>query len=120
MNVLAVALGGMAGALLRYGCSLLFVNTKFPTATLIVNISGCLLIGMLAAVLVKHPDNVWKFLLMTGFCGGFTTFSAFSIEAVQLIQQQQIGKALLYILISVVGGIAATFAGIFIIKKLIC
>lgn len=120
MNVMAVAFGGMAGALARYFCSIAFVSNRFPTATLTVNIIGSLLIGVVAAVLLKHPDNFWKLLLVTGFCGGFTTFSAFSLETFQLIEQHQNGKALLYIFLSVVGSIAATFAGIIITKKIIC
>ncbi len=109
IQLTAVALGGAAGSILRYGVQKAF-NASFPSGTMLVNLIGCFLIGILWAVL-KQPDEQKKLLLMTGFCGGFTTFSAFTLEGVQLITSGRWSVALLYTTASVVGGLLATFIG---------
>lgn len=118
-NILLVGLGGGVGSILRYGVSVLIHSKLFPYATLAVNIIGSFIIGVVFALSIKQeglPDT-WKLFLATGICGGFTTFSAFSLENMGLIQSGKYGMALTYILISIVLGILATFLGYqFIIK----
>lgn len=106
MNWLAVAIGGALGSVTRYGVGLLLPAAagKFPWATLLVNLLGSFLIGV-AYVLIMQKQT-WppemRLWLMTGFLGGFTTFSSFSLEALQLWQQGQNLQALIYIVSSVV------------------
>lgn len=119
-TLLLVFLGGGIGSLLRYLTSIItqkFYNGTFPVATLTVNIIGCLLIGILVGFFEKiHVNPNLKFLFITGFCGGFTTFSAFSMESISLIQNQQTALALTYILLSVFLGLIAVWAGLFLAK----
>ena len=118
-NLLLVGLGGSIGSMLRYASSL-FVNSKaFPYATLSVNIIGSFIIGLVFAMSIKEPNlsNNWKLFLATGICGGFTTFSAFSLENMGLLQSGRIGIALTYIILSIVLGITATFLGYLLIVK---
>lgn len=112
-NFLLVALGGGMGSMLRYGASLLFRNHAFFLPTLLVNITGCFLIGLLLGIAGRNGafDSQWKTLLATGFCGGFTTFSAYSWEGLQLISQQRYLVFFLYIAGTVVAGLAAALAG---------
>ena len=114
-NILLVGAGGFTGSVLRYLVSLFISDKNFPWATLIINITGCFLIGLLAAVI--NQNNTAKLLLATGLCGGFTTFSALSLDAVKLLQQQQFTKAFLYISLSFILGICASFAGMYLIKN---
>ena len=109
-QVAIVAFGGAAGSLLRYGVQKL-LNAAFPFGTLAVNIVGCFLAGWLLALAAKELNLYFYLFLMTGFCGGFTTFSAFSVESLQLIIA---GRWLLfstYSFISIAGGFLATFTG---------
>ena len=112
-SLLFVALGGALGAAGRYVLSLLPVNEKFPCSTLLVNLAGAVLIGFLAGCAGRIPRLApeLRLLLQTGFCGGFTTFSTFSLEAVTLFQN---GKYLLggaYILASVALCVAGVLLG---------
>ena len=112
-NFLLVALGGGIGSMLRYG-ALLMINAKyFPWSTLAVNIIGSFLIGLILALSIKEESILynWKLFLATGVCGGFTTFSAFSMENMELLQNGKYLLAATYIALSVVLGIAAAFAG---------
>lgn len=84
MNILAVALGGGIGAALRYGLSLLPISREFPMATLLTNFLGAFLIGLIAAQAGRLSTRS-VLLLKTGICGGFTTFSTFSLETVMLL-----------------------------------
>lgn len=118
-QILLVGLGGGIGTMMRYGTTLLIKPRLFPLATLSVNIIGCFIIGLVFALSVKEAgisDN-WKLFLATGICGGFTTFSAFSLENMGLLQSGKIGMALTYIILSVVLGILATFLGYQLIIK---
>ena len=118
-NLLLVGLGGSIGSMVRYGTSLLIKSKLFPFATLSVNIIGCFIIGLVFAMSIKEKgisDN-WKLFLATGICGGFTTFSAFSLENMGLLQSGRIGIALTYIILSIVLGIAATWLGYSLIIK---
>jgi len=111
-NMLLVGLGGGIGSVLRWSCSIWLKNQPFPYATLFVNITGSLLIGLLMGLSLhgKMEDN-FKLFLVTGICGGFTTFSAFSMENLTMMQQGKASLALLYILISVICGISAAWLG---------
>ncbi|ESU28459.1 crcB protein [Flavobacterium limnosediminis JC2902] len=120
-TILLIALGGGLGSVFRYLTSQFvnrFFQLYFPYATFITNVLGCFLIGLFLGWLEKndvtHPDL--KFFLVTGFCGGYTTFSTFSNENVQLFQANQSGTAFLYIGLSVVLGLAATWGGLMISK----
>jgi CrcB protein len=112
-NFILVGLGGAAGSMLRYGGNLLIGNKDFPYATLLINIAGSFIIGLVIALSLKNETfaNNWKLFLATGICGGFTTFSAFSLENLQLIQSGKYFLFILYVLLSVVLGLAAAFAG---------
>lgn len=116
-EVILVGLGGAAGSILRYLSSQFvqkYYNGHFPLATFTINVIGCLLIGVLIGYFSKTQvlQNEWKLLLITGFCGGFTTFSAFASENLNLINNNQIGLALFYIALSVFLGIAAVWLGL--------
>lgn len=117
-NMLCVALGGAVGAVLRYLASLLIGSAQkgcFPWATFAVNIAGCLAIGLLAALLAQPAGGVrteqLRLLLITGVCGGFTTFSTFSRESVALISEGHMGMFAAYAAGSVALGLAAVVAG---------
>lgn len=116
-----VGVGSFLGGGLRYLISVFFnqkVNPDFPYATLSVNLLGCLLIGVFYGLFEKSViNNDWKLFLTTGLCGGFTTFSAFSNESLELFKQGNIMSMLMYILISIIVGIALTYAGYLITKS---
>ncbi|KAA6302701.1 MAG: putative fluoride ion transporter CrcB [Candidatus Ordinivivax streblomastigis] len=120
-QLLLIGLGGGTGSIFRFLVS--HFTTKvgantFPTATFIVNILGCLLIGLFTGWMLKFQwfDTPLKYLLITGFCGGFTTFSTFSLENLQLYQSGQYISLTVYILASVVCGLAAVFGGMMLVK----
>lgn len=111
---LMVATGGAFGAMARYAVSLWVpVTAGFPWATFIVNVLGSLLIGVVYVVLVEKAafPPFWRELLVVGFLGAFTTFSAFSIEAVNLIQNHEISVALVFVVSSVFFCIVAAVLG---------
>lgn len=112
--MLLVFLGGGVGSILRYACTLFIPSTPFPWATLAVNAIGSLLIGFFSAKFYPTGSNASSLylLLATGLCGGFTTFSTFSKESFNLMQQQQWATFFLYIIGSIVlclGSIAVGF-----------
>jgi fluoride exporter len=112
MNFFLVFLGGGLGSLVRYGISLIVndLNIKFPLATLISNVMACFLIGALTASVTKgNLTDAQRLLLATGFCGGFSTFSTFSNETLQLAQNGQLLAALGNIILSLTLCLAATF-----------
>lgn len=100
---LLVGLGGAVGAMLRYGMSMIPVKSEFPFMTLLINFLGAVIIGILAALSIKQTlltsDSL--LLLKTGVCGGFTTFSTFSLEAVTLLEQHKTGLGITYIAASI-------------------
>ncbi|MEO6330901.1 MAG: fluoride efflux transporter CrcB [Ginsengibacter sp.] len=116
-NFLLVGAGGAIGSMLRYATSLLIVTRIFPLATFTVNIAGSFLIGILLGLSTRNniTDLGWQFLAV-GVCGGFTTFSAFSLEGFKLLQQQRYFIFLLYFVISIVAGVLSTYAG-YILSK---
>lgn len=102
MNFLFVALGGAVGAMGRYAISLLPVKAAFPLLTFVTNILGAILIGFVVGIASSREgvsDNLVLF-LKTGVCGGFTTFSTFSLEALNLIESKQYGLGGAYIVLS--------------------
>lgn len=122
---LYVALGGGLGAWLRYLTAVAWSRAigpvaagAYPWVTLSVNSVGSLLMGLLAGWLLRQGDQGegWRLLLGVGVLGGFTTFSAFSLELVQMIERGLFGSALLYIALSLLLGVAALFAGLAIIQ----
>jgi CrcB protein len=120
-EILLIGLGGGAGSILRYLAVRVAARAgwlAFPAATFAVNVLGCFLIGVLAGTSLRAGwvDAPQKALLMTGFCGGFTTFSAFSLENVQLYQAGSYAMLALYVAASVVVGFAAVWAGMAIAK----
>ncbi len=118
--ILVIGLGSFLGGILRYLLSHTVttrVVSSFPFGTLLVNILGCLAIGILYGLFEKNnPGQEWRLFMTTGLLGGFTTFSAFSMESVVLIKTGNPGLAGLYIIASVVLGLAATFLGVWMSK----
>ncbi len=111
-NLLLVGFGGAAGSMLRYSIQRLVNVPAFPYGTLTVNIAGCFLIGLLWGLTTKSGiTQSTGLFLMSGFCGGFTTFSAFTYEGVQMIQDNRLLLFSGYIAASVFGGLMATFYG---------
>lgn len=119
-QMLLVFLGGGMGCTLRYLISKIGFLQKesFPFATLTVNLIGCLLIGLLMGWSLKNQplQNNLVLFLVTGFCGGFTTFSAFSLENLALLKAGHVFLFLTYVFISVFIGLLLTFLGFYITK----
>jgi fluoride exporter len=117
-NFLLVGLGGSVGAMFRYVFSALIKHNTFPYNTLFVNVVGGFLIGIFFGLSEKSTvlSDDLKLFLVTGICGGFTTFSAFSVENMQLIKEGNYSTAAIYIFCSVALSIAAVFAGFKIIN----
>ncbi|MFM6832273.1 MAG: fluoride efflux transporter CrcB [Novosphingobium sp.] len=118
-----VALGGATGAVLRFHAGRLIgaisgPNAVFPWGTFSINVAGSVAMGLLAGWLARHGSGAeaWRLLIGVGVLGGFTTFSAFSLEAALLIERGLIGPAALYAAGSVVAGIAGLFIGLTITR----
>ncbi len=112
----AVALGGALGSLLRHGANhaaARWVGLGFPWGTFIVNVVGCFLMGIAAAVFAQRTGLApeWRALLATGFLGGFTTFSAFSLDFAQLLAHGYVGRAALYLGATVILAIVGFYLG---------
>ena len=100
-----IAVGGMVGSLARWGIASAMDESSFPWATLLVNYLGAVLLALLIIYAEEHPAAKWWWqpLIGTGFCGGFTTYSAFAVEVDSYLTTGQSGKALAYIVASLVG-----------------
>jgi CrcB protein len=118
-NFLMVGLGGFLGSIARYGVSYLLAHyaSPIPWPTFIVNILGSLLIGILIGF-QNRMDSIISLLLITGFCGGFTTFSTFSLENLDLLREGMYVKGVGYMLSSLVLGIISVYIGIILTQKL--
>ncbi|MEN9548273.1 MAG: camphor resistance protein CrcB [Bacteroidota bacterium] len=117
-----IGLGGAIGSAMRYLCQRWLgqlLPQPFPIGTLAVNVIGCFLIGIFWGYYAKPltTDSEWKLFLMTGWCGGFTTFSAFTLDGVHLLKEQRLGLFFLYVGASLVIGLAATYLGIRLMKQ---
>lgn len=121
MTYLIVFLGGGLGAAFRHGVNVVVgraLGNGFPYATFLINISGSLIMGLVAAWFAFKGDasQHWRLFLTTGILGGYTTFSAFSLDAALLYERGAIGLAALYVVGSVVLSIAGLFAGLYLVR----
>ncbi|WP_185985156.1 fluoride efflux transporter CrcB [Aureimonas mangrovi] len=117
MNVLLVALGGALGSVLRYGAgvlSLRLFGPAWPVGTLFVNVTGSFLMGLLVEAIARRlgASAELRLFLTTGLLGGYTTFSAFSLDALALYERGEVASAALYVGASVLLGLAAIAAGL--------
>ena len=122
MGYLIVFLGGGFGAALRHGINLAAaraLGTAFPYGTLLINITGSFIMGLVAAYFAFKGDasQHWRLFLTTGILGGYTTFSAFSLDAALLYERGEIGMAALYVVASVALSIAGLFAGLALVRN---
>lgn len=121
MNYLLVFVGGGLGSVLRYWvnviCGRLF-GTDFPYGIMLINITGSTVMGLIAGYLAFKGEAAqsWRIFIMTGILGGYTTFSAFSLDAALLYERGEIGLAALYVIGSVVLAIAGLFAGLALVR----
>lgn len=121
-NIVAIAGGGALGSVLRYLMATGVqkrVGLLFPLGTLAVNVLGCLVIGLLFVWLVERSPvtDPWRSFWLVGVLGGYTTFSAFSLETVTLIEHGQWGRAMIYVVASVVLCLAATVCGFWLARQ---
>lgn len=122
MGYLIVFLGGGIGAALRHGVNLLsarLFGLSFPFGTLFENVTGSLAMGLLAGYFAFKGDasQHWRLFLTTGILGGYTTFSAFSLEVALLYEHDKLGLAALYALFSVILSVAGLFAGLWLVRQ---
>lgn len=114
-TLLQVALGGAIGASARY---LVILSVAFPFGTLLVNVVGSFLMGVALVSLLEKGADRWTIMIMTGVLGGFTTFSAFSLDTFALYEANRIGAALGYVFASVILSILALFLGVMMMKAI--
>lgn len=120
-DLLFIACGGAAGSVMRFGVSSLVYSSlgrAFPYGTLTVNVSGSFLMGLMSVLLIEKftISAEWRAAVLIGFLGAFTTFSTFSLETLQLMQQGELSKAGLNMLISVLSCVLAIWLG-FVVGK---
>ncbi len=120
-TILYIAFGGAIGSVLRFLTSIFvakFWQNHFPLATFLTNVVGCFLIGIFIGYLEKNnlTDSNLKWFLITGFCGGFTTFSTFGLENFNLFQSNNSFLAFAYIASSIIAGLFAVWLGLFLSK----
>ena len=121
-NYLLVFIGGGLGSSLRHTVNMAssrLLGTAFPYHTFIINISGSIVMGLIAGYLAfkGEASQPWRLFLMTGILGGYTTFSAFSLDTALLYERGEVGLAALYVLGSVVLSIAGLFAGLALMRQ---
>lgn len=117
-----VVLGSGAGGGLRHAISVSFEQSSsnpLPLGTLLVNVVGSFLIGLFAVWLLGTEQQAWRWLLVSGFLGGFTTYSAFSLQLLQLAQAGESQRMVIYVLLTLLLGFAAVWAGYSLGKALI-
>ena len=122
MGYLIVFLGGGVGAALRHGINLgvaRMLGTAFPYGTLLINITGSFIMGLVAAYFGFKGDasQHWRLFLTTGILGGYTTFSAFSLDVALLYERGEFGMAALYVIASVALSIVGLFAGLALVRN---
>ena len=120
----AIAMGGALGSMARHGVNVVVHHRwplmKFPLATAIVNVAGCLIIGLLAGLIISErisPRLYWREFVFVGVLGGFTTFSTFGLDTLTLVRSQAIGPAIGNVIGQVVFGLLAVQAGIFLASR---
>jgi CrcB protein len=123
MNYLLVFVGGGLGASLRHTVNVACarcMGTAFPYGTFIINITGSIVMGLIAGYLAfkGEASQPWRLFLMTGILGGYTTFSAFSLDTALMYERGELGLALFYVLGSVLFSIAGLFAGLALVRHL--
>ncbi len=116
-NIALVGLGGMVGSIARYVVAAVLarrMSVGFPYGTFTVNIVGCFLIGLILGILTRAGTlaSDLRLLLVVGFCGGFTTFSSFTYEIIELVEANRVMLAILYVLFSILLGLLAAVAGL--------
>lgn len=118
-DLLIVGIGGFLGSIARYSTALAsakYFSEKLYTGTLLVNLTGCLLIGLLSGALIK-TNNQTSLFLIAGFCGGFTTFSTFALDGLKLLKSGLIAQFILYSSLSMVGGLILCLVGFYLTNK---
>jgi CrcB protein len=120
---LAVSVGGILGANTRYIVSLYIaerLGTAFPYGTLLINVTGSLIIGFFLTFATERLslDPIWRLFFATGFLGAYTTFSSYTFEAAQLVRDGAYGLAFVYLFGSVLAGMVGVFAGIIAAEQL--
>ena len=119
MKFLMIGIGGGIGAILRYLISAVPMKVSFPVQTFVTNVLGAILIGIVVEVVAgKQVSQNWSLFWRVGICGGFTTFSTFSLETYNLIEKGNTGIALGYAILSVVLSVIGVFAGRGIVKMI--
>ena len=123
LNYLIVFIGGGVGSMMRHGVNVSaarLAGTAFPYGTLTVNITGSLAMGLFAGYFAFRGDasQSWRLFLMTGILGGYTTFSAFSLDTALLYERGQVGLALTYVLASVCVSLLGLFLGLTLMRQL--
>ena len=122
-QLIAIAVGGAVGAVLRYGVSnavYSLMGRGFPYGTLVVNVAGSLLMGLLFVILIERSafDVLWRSALLIGCLGAFTTFSTFSIETLNLMENGSLGLAILNMILSVVLCMIAVWLGVVLARQI--
>ncbi len=119
-QLLLIGTGGFIGSVLRYGVHVWALRwfNSFPAGTMAVNLIGSMLIGVIVGASVKNQQPAYAFLAV-GFCGGFTTFSAFALDGIRLIKDEMWGAFALYAGVSMIGGLLAVLVGMWLGNKLI-
>jgi CrcB protein len=120
-SILMVGIGGAIGSICRYLAQVYigkYTTLTFPVGTLIVNLTGCFLIGILFGLGSKYAwmTMEWRLFLITGICGGYTTFSSYSLDSLNLLRLGNYTYFFVYVLGSVIVGILATVAGAALVR----
>lgn len=119
LNALLVSIGGGLGSFCRYALSIYAANWSlwFPFGTFLANLLACFILGCLTGLSLKNNLSTnYNLLLGTGFCGGFSTFSTFSKECLQLLQAGNLGQGFAYLSLSIILGLLMVYLGILLVK----
>lgn len=123
-RLIAIAGGGAIGSLARYLLSSwvegYFENRNFPVGIFVCNVLGSFVIGIIIGFMINktEPSAVWRLFLVVGLCGGFTTFSSFSLDTISLLRSGAVGMAMMNITFSVGGCLLATYVGLIAVKNM--